>query len=93
MNNKYALGQQCNNYLSKTQQFNQVGPNGSKYSSILLPKYAQTKVATIDQYGKRKVENNEDDEVDGPIENEENQNKDEIQRQQYEYQLEQQRLK
>ena len=92
MNNKYALGQQGNNDMSKTQQFSQMGPNGIKYSSVLPPKFAQTKVITVDQYGNRQVENNGDDEADGAIQNEENQNQDEIQRQQYEYQLEQQRL-
>ena len=36
-------------------------PGEIKYSSVLPPKYAQLKVINIDQYGNRKVEENEDD--------------------------------
>ena len=92
MNNKYSLGQQGNNDMSKTQQFSEVGPNGIKYSSVLPPKFANTKVITIDQYGNRHEDNNGDDDLDDPNDNEDNQNQEELQRQQYECQLEQQKL-
>ena len=62
-NNRFALGQQANNEMSKTQKFNKnnnvnlEGPGGIKYSSILPPKYAD-KVITIDEYGNRQEEEN-----------------------------------
>ena len=60
MNNKYNANQQANYNMSKTQNFmqnqNMEGPGGIKYSSILPPKFAQTKIVTIDQYGNRQEE-------------------------------------
>ena len=62
-NNRFALGQQANNEMSKTQKFNKnnnvnlEGPGGIKYSSILPPKYAD-KVITIDEYGNKQEEEN-----------------------------------
>ena len=40
---------------------NNSNPGEIKYSSVLPPKYAELKVINIDQYGNRKVEENEDD--------------------------------
>ena len=60
-NNKFALGQQANYDMSKTQQFNKnnngnlEGPGGIKYSAVLPPKYAN-KVITIDEYGNKQEE-------------------------------------
>ena len=64
-NNKFALGQQANYDMSKTQQFNKnnigglEGPGGIKYTSVLPPKYAD-KVITIDEYGNRQEEENQE---------------------------------
>ena len=46
---------------------NQSNPGEIKYSSVLPPKYAKMKVVTIDQYGNRKVEGNEEEEEEDEI--------------------------
>ena len=87
MNNKLSLVQQGNYDMSKTQQFRQEGqmqnnnlaynqqmqegPGGIKYSSVLPPKFAQTKVVTIDQYGNRHEEDQNEEVDEDPVDNDE----------------------
>ena len=89
-NNKYSLDQQGNYDMSRTQQFssagqikksnsgNQEDPNEIKYSSVLPPKFAQTKIVTIDQYGNRHEDEQNieaEDEESCPIDNDEIRNR------------------
>ena len=96
MNNKFSANQQAN-YLSKTQNFmqnqNMEGPGGIKYSSILPPKFAQTKIVTIDQYGNRQEEEaHETEGGEDPIDGDEMENQMQSNNSQQNEELEQQRL-
>ena len=83
------------NNNNKNQNY-EIGPHGIRYSSVLPPKFAQTRIVSIDQYGNRHEEF-EEGELDDQI-NQENQNQnqeedDDVARQQYEQQQRELRLK
>lgn len=71
-NNKFALGQQANYDMSKTQQLNKnnsgdmKGPGGIKYSAVLPPKYAD-KVITLDEYGNKEDEESQYSHIQGAL--------------------------
>ena len=58
-NNQEEEEQSPKNNKKKTNN----NPGEIKYSSVLPPKYAELKVINIDQYGNRKVEENDDDDI------------------------------
>ena len=109
MNNKLSIGLQGNYDMSKIQQFRQGGqmqnnnlaynqqiqqvPGGIKYSSILPPKYAQTKIILIDQYGNRHEEEQNEEDGEGPMDNDEIQKGADRGNMQQRQELEEQQLK
>lgn len=50
--------------IKKSQNLEQSGPGGIKYSSVLPAKYAKMKIVTIDQYGNKKEEGGDEDNMD-----------------------------
>ena len=67
MQNNLAYNQMQRNLNGEQQE----GPGGIKYSSVLPPKFAQTKIIRIDQYGNRHEEDPNEEEGEDPVDNDE----------------------